>query len=758
MSIPVERSTGSRRTWRSWAMAAAFGVILGVPVMFGGGVPDQSWLLVTGAVAIAVCLGVWRAEFVYTPRVLLWLASGVILSAVPLLYLVPLPLSLVTSMSPGGIGLAEPWLVDAGVDWRPLSWWPEQTWRAFARGLVLLVIVAVGASVGASFRKLQLVGRGLVLVAAGASLVALLQRAGVSVPIGLWAGFGNANHGGHFVAAVLPLAIALTILAQRRMTQGAMGLSVVLLFLGGLASGSRAAWVLVVVGPLLLVAWVALTPRWRLGVAAFAFLLLAGGRDWIAARVGVWLEPERIADGLSGRGEVWSDATRLVGLAWPFGTGPGGFQEGYRLVKSTPVFGLATHAHHDFVQLFAEFGVLAAPILAWVFLPVGALMARRSTSRHGQWLSAALGASGVVLMVASLVDFPAHIGALQIFGGFVLGASVAQGLPGIVDTAISTRWARLLVAINMGALLTVAVAVQLVAPWSYPTPVDGAQWRARLVARPLHHAAMMQLAKESQAAGDVDGADLWVRRVNSVYPSWPYGWLARARLARASGRTDDAAAAWNALVHLHGPDSVVHEPWLDEAFRDVDDPAVWALQVLGADSPLWCRVAAKVSVSATRQDGEPILVLASAFQPSCTSYYAWRLVHWGAPREALSLVGEATGSCDAARTRAVALDRVGTPEEALSAWTRAVPLCSGDRVVRLSTALARARTGDQRAVSSLSTFAEESQSIGEWRMVVSGARYVGDVRAERQALEWLESRGALNGVERSALVRLRAGR
>jgi len=127
---------------------------------------------------------------------------------------------------------------------------------------------------------------------------------------------------------------------------------------------------------------------------------------------------------------LWSAAERMIRDAPLLGLGLGTFQDAYPLYAQNYYPFLMDHAHQDFLELAAGWGLPAA--LAWLSaigflfaLCVRGIFVRR---RDRVYALVAVGAT-VLVAVHSLVEFSLQIPAIAVLCAALLGIGVAQALP-----------------------------------------------------------------------------------------------------------------------------------------------------------------------------------------------------------------------------------------------------------------------------------------------------------------------------------------
>jgi O-antigen ligase len=156
-----------------------------------------------------------------------------------------------------------------------------------------------------------------------------------------------------------------------------------------------------------------------------AFTVAAGA--WIG--LGPVLMRYRTADqDVASRVEVWRDTVTLIRAHPAWGTGPGSFPDAYTRVQTSHLAARLNHAHNDYLEFAAEWGVPGAVLLFALigFVWVRALRSLRRTAQSTDWFLL-LGCCGGIfaLLLHALVDFNLHIPANSLVFAVLLGLAGA---------------------------------------------------------------------------------------------------------------------------------------------------------------------------------------------------------------------------------------------------------------------------------------------------------------------------------------------
>jgi O-antigen ligase len=157
-------------------------------------------------------------------------------------------------------------------------------------------------------------------------------------------------------------------------------------------------------------------------VASVIVLTLVAGA-WIG--LGPVLTRYRAAAGdFPSRVAVWKDTAMLIRAHPYWGTGPGSFEDAFTRVQTSHLTTRLNHAHNDYLEFAAEWGVPGAVLF---FALVGFVLVRasrglRRTTRAADWFLL-LGCCGGVfsMLLHAAVDFNLHIPANELLFAVLLG-------------------------------------------------------------------------------------------------------------------------------------------------------------------------------------------------------------------------------------------------------------------------------------------------------------------------------------------------
>lgn len=265
----------------------------------------------------------------------------------------------------------------------------------------------------------------------------------------------NPNHFSGLLEMILPLSLAWTLAWLERMegneervplsafltSRGEaapalvfFGFSTLLLFAGILFSRSRAGILsaAAAVAATLLLWWIRFSrQRWR---AAWVVVCLLAA----ASLLGVWLglapvleRYETLDVDYPSRVAVWQNTLALIQAHPLWGTGLGTFADAYPRVQTTLLNRVVDHAHNDYLQLAAEWGVPGAVLLfGLIFFLLGRTIWACFHSSRSSRQFLAMGSSGGILAILfhSAADFnlqiPANAAVLAAILGIAHSTSV----------------------------------------------------------------------------------------------------------------------------------------------------------------------------------------------------------------------------------------------------------------------------------------------------------------------------------------------
>jgi O-antigen ligase len=353
-----------------------------------------------------------------------------------LIQVLPLPLSLLRVLSP-----ARAKSLDALGDvmhvpgWAPLSVTPSETlyFGLLLTACVVLFLVVSEVAGKFSAHPWRLVAP-LIVIATGEACVGLVQAAHDPEEIGRGS-YPIRTQYASFLDMVLPFAAfypfeALTRAVSRGrrkarrtlMASASMGVAAVILA-GTFSSLSRMA-VAAALASLVLAAVLGLSRRgaWRRNGLVMGSALL------VALLSFIYLQPVSLVqrfEGLNaeGRTAVWRETAHLIAAYPLFGCGLGTYESAFVQFKYAEPNLTQDYAHNDYLQFFAELGLIGYCIFA---VPVGMILFRlrnawKTSDSSVRWLGAAGAGACAAAAFHSLVDFSLYVPANMLVLAAILG-------------------------------------------------------------------------------------------------------------------------------------------------------------------------------------------------------------------------------------------------------------------------------------------------------------------------------------------------
>ncbi len=735
-------TTPSVRPIPAFSVVVMMGLIPLSLLVFGGVHPTArvGLSVVMTLTALGVCL---RGRYVAHRALLIFVGLGLGLAA---LCLLPVS-SAVRTFSHGT--LAEPVLglmSHLGASRRPLALNPNGAAFGLAEATAFFLLGCGYAGWVTRVGRARILvwtalgtGVGLVGVMVGHQIFGMASiygsGVGLGVPDGFFAPFVNQNHGGIYCAMVLPLALSRMAAARGREAFFALASMVVLAF-GVWASGSRGAVLSAVLGLVATVAAIgdrrtrlAIVGGLVLGCVGVALVgplsALSGLTEMVSPSVNVLVDAGYV-DLSTGRLALFSEAIAIIGQAPILGVGVGGFELAHRMVVNGPLFSATTHAHNEYLQLFAEHGLVGGTLLLAALFQVLSL-GWRSLDQWGnrpdrRWAIAGFLGCLAALGVSATVDFPLRLDAHAILAVSCLGALVGLARPhrggrrlgrlgrsGVVLLAMVTAGGMVMSGAWMGGLFAPASDAR----------ADGQAWRTaatgearhsglkaaaahfgRAAIRGLDRVDIQWLAKTQFSLGEDAAAAKTLQIGTQLHPTMPWLWRDLARVEQNRKNEPEAAQAWTRMLALNFPASTDPLDVLREAIflGGLGEPLEAAHAVLPERGDRYRQAARLMNQLGLVEEAESLFRHARALEPDGIFHYSAALSAWGRPADAVMLLKPAVRGCAAQTLYAEGLSKIGQHTTAAEAFVKGLSVCGAKSwALRVGLAKARLLSGDTRA-------------------------------------------------------------
>ncbi|MGB0639393.1 MAG: O-antigen ligase family protein [Myxococcota bacterium] len=691
---------------------------------------------------------------------------------------------------------------------RPLALDPFGAVLGLAEALALLLLGLGTASWATrAGRSRQLIwvclGTGVLLVAVMLSHrvfnIDSIYGSGIPGPLPeeFFAPFINANHGGALCAALTPLALVRT--QDGEVRDRLLGwVALACLVFGVWASGSRSAVVGATIG-ISASLCVAGTRNVRILVGCtigFGFVtLLAIGHerslmllsDLVAPGVSESVE-QGYTDLTTGRRLLWADAMQIAQQVLWLGVGAGGFNEAYKIVRTDPSFNISSHAHNEPIQLLVEHGLITLVLVLASLVMIFSLGIRAlqtwSDRPDRRWMIAGFMGCLTALVTVAMVDFPLRLGAHGVLAALSMGAIVGLARPQRGGKALSKSM-KAGVSLTMIAVLVLVVAVINGSGGIWGSGkqarLDGKAWFVAVdkgadrglgldaaakhfenaVGRDMDRESFQWLARVRTAQGRYDDADAVLAAGIGVYPTMPWLWRDRARLAQRTGNAELARESWARMLALDLPASVNPIDVLDEALfgGDFDTPIEQARAILPERADRYRQAARVMDGLGLEEEAETLFRRAMAQEPEGVFYYAKSLVRWGRSADAVLILEKHHAGCSSETLYAGALLDIGQADRAAEAFSEALSNC-GVRSWTLRSGLTHARllAGDPRGAEAIDRLLDERPDAHAlrrvWLQVLSRKGRPGAAVPHLEHLRWA---GVMRADEAAALERASVG-
>jgi len=412
-------------------------------IVGGGGSPAPvSELACQIAAACAALVWLWLVRSARPVRSLR--AIVVLIAAIPVAQLIPLPPALWQALPDRGLLADALALVGAADRWHPLSIAPFRTLQAVLSLLPPLLAMALASQLDNAGQRLLLMtiaATGLLSIMVGALQVIASPGSPVlfyTIEPGVLHGFQANRNAQADVLLIALLALVASWAGRQRGGQSdtwpGAALLVMLFAFAVVLTTSRTGMVqlLVALGGAALMVRSRLQhlrlPRWA-AFGATGLVVVAGLWSWRNPVIGKALARFDIVGEY--RVDIWQDTLFAIGRSWPAGTGFGTFTQVFFAAERLEAVGitLPNRAHNEVLELALEGGFPALVCWALAAALLLAATARALRSSQGSARLAVQFAVGTLVVTAlhSLVDYPFRSVALATLIGVAAGILLAAG-------------------------------------------------------------------------------------------------------------------------------------------------------------------------------------------------------------------------------------------------------------------------------------------------------------------------------------------
>lgn len=386
-----------------------------------------------------------------------------LLAAWTLFQLLPLPATVVRTLSPATFAIYRPLLeVDPSISWFPLTVHPKATLLAFCQWTSYALFYLLAVQHLSYARRLK---QTVVIIAVFGSLLAveaILQKLtspeaiywfrvapDSASPIGPWV---YSNQFAGFMEMIFPLVIALFLFFRPQVQYektlkekmialftlpGAnrhllLGTGAILIAVAILLSLSRGGIITLCLAFLCIAILSSrISPdrqvRWGIVISVSVVLMITwfGWQPIMAEFDSLWG-----IDGFdsSGRLPLFKDGLKIFGDFPLTGTGVGTFQDAYPAYRSMPGDLVYDHTHNDYLELLSDGGLIGFLLGAWFVVSVVASVIRtlRQRKEHYSILITSGALTGILaLLLHCFIDFQLPSGANGLYFFFLCGLAVA---------------------------------------------------------------------------------------------------------------------------------------------------------------------------------------------------------------------------------------------------------------------------------------------------------------------------------------------
>jgi O-antigen ligase len=665
-------------------------------------------------------------------------------------------------------------LQEAGTTWQPLAFRPRThtIWVAFLFSTLLYGWAC--ASIFTHIRRFKIVAKHIVYCAITLSVLAWIQKSTNAQTI-YWisntptfskeyffGSFVNPNHAGAFLAATLPLALA--------MRGNKKYLYTLILGLGLWSTQSRGAVIAGVLGSAVYAMYMyqSKTRYITLGILISA-LAAAIQLDFFQDATDPF-SLSRIDDWSSERLDIWNDGISAIIQTPLFGTGSGGFVDLYDQIKTNPRFTQTHHSHQELIELLTTYGWLCGSIfiILWIYIIFRGINAIKQLNdiRKIRWRVAVL--SGFIAYTASsMIDFPLQIGANLIL--FVCYSSILLSFS-------STRSQTPSPILWVGSSIILILSLITLLPTSTYQKTStllrkGESFRVKkqytqserfflsairsapFSSRPLRQYALTVRHRDTQKSINL------AIQSTKLAPSNVLTWISLAELYTLEKNDEKAILAWKKALLLDFPNNDDALPFIRKALSipisleqkirvlssTRDDRTRQMAQVLYENNNF--HEAEKLLAPLLEEDTQTQILQAELYLKTKRPHKAWELLSQHPPK-----------NCRLARNIAKALLQSGKSKESIQYYRIAIDHCGATEGLSRQLLIARLLQGEERATMEASLLLRnKDKNIRIRRLLLHALATQKDYKAMIPHLKKLQEQQVLTETEFDDIKRIQYG-
>ena len=687
--------------------------------------------------------------------------------------IIPLPISLYSSLLGTQSALSKVGLMETNATWQPLAFRPRThaVWILFSFSVILYGWAC--ASIFSHVRRFKIIAHQIIYCAIVLSLLAWLQKISHAQTI-YWisdiptytreyffGSFVNPNHAGAFLASVLPLTLSLR--GNKKY------IFALIIALSLWSTQSRGAVLAGIIGVSCSVLFMYTKSTRYLMIGILFSLFLA------SIQLDFFQDPDdtfslsRIDDWSSERLDIWRDSLSVM-MNTPFwGTGSGGFVDLYDQFKTNPRFTQTHHSHQEFIELITTYGWMVGSILIalWFYIGIHGFLSIRSLSdvRKKRWMVAAFCAF-LSYTAAAMIDFPLQIGANLIvftcYAAVLLSLSSPENskssplLWGMKSMLICTTALLLIPSEPFGntkKLLQTGESIQNSNHLLRASFFRHAIRSAPFASRPLRQYAL------SIRQDNLDKAIAFAQHATTLAPSNSLTWISLAELHNLKQDYVSSLSTWKRAITLDLPDNDDAVHFLKKAIALPLDIST-KINVLSFSRIDRMQDLARILYENNLfPEAQTILNSLSESDPKAQIVQAELYLKTKNPHKAWSILSKfPPQNCQIARIMAKTLLQINNSKEAIRYFRIAIDHCGATEGLTRQLLLARLIQGEERAIMEASLLLRsKDKNIRIRRLLLHALALKKDYNAMLPHLEKLKEQNVLTETEQDDIKRIQYG-